>query len=79
VTPEFQRRLALLDPQDALWVGVRRLLADNAAIETEALCRPNLGDEEAHRQRGRLSMLLDLQQQLDDAVAMARKEGASPS
>lgn len=75
---DFKRRLALLDPQDALWIGIRRLLADNVAIETEALCRPNLGNEEAHRQRGRLSMLLDLQQQLDEAVKLAGQDGASP-
>jgi hypothetical protein len=78
VNAEFKRRLALLDPQDALWKGIQSLLADNVAIETEAVCRAHLGDEEAHRQRGRLSMLLDLQQQLDEAVKLAGQDGASP-
>jgi hypothetical protein len=78
VNAEFKRRMALLDPQDALWKGIQSLLADNVVIETEAVCRPNLGDEEAHRQRGRLSMLLDLQQQLDEAAAMSRHDAASP-
>jgi hypothetical protein len=78
MTTEFKRRLALLDPQDALWNGVKQLLTENAAIETEALCRAGIGDEEAHRLRGRLSMLLDLQGQLDDAVKLARQEAASP-
>lgn len=74
MTEEFKRRLALLEPQDALWCGIRKLLDDNAAIESAALCGPNIGDEEAHRLRGRLSMLLDLQQQLSEAVELARQE-----
>lgn len=73
MTPEFQRRLATLDPQDALWRGFQELLASNVAIEQGALCAPGLSSEEAHRGRGRLGMLLDLQNQLDEALALARR------
>lgn len=79
MSEEFKRRLALLDPQDALWTGIRQLLAANVTLEQQALCAPGLGSEEAHRGRGRLGMLLDLQQQLDDAVQVARREAQRPS
>lgn len=58
-------RVSLLAKDDPLWPMLRALLRSNLLIETEAVARPNIGDEEAHRARGRVGMLLDLEAQLE--------------
>lgn len=72
---QFLLRMRTITAEDPLWAMFGWLLDANVSDEQTALCQPNIGDEAAHRQRGRLSMLLDLQAQLSGAQAEANKPG----
>jgi len=60
----LQARVGLLAADDPLWPMLTALVRQNLAVETEAVARPGIGDEEAHRARGRVGMLLDFEAQL---------------
>lgn len=57
-------RVGLLASDDPLWPMLRALLKANLLIETEAVAKSGIDDAEAHRSRGRVGMLLDLDAQL---------------
>ena len=59
-------RVGMLAKDDPLWPMLTALMRQNLATETEAVARPGIGDEEAHRARGRVGMLLDIEAQLQD-------------
>ncbi len=61
---KLHARVSVLAADDALWPMLAALLRSNLKIETEAVARAGIGDEEAHRARGRVGMLLDLEAQL---------------
>ena len=61
---QLKARVGLLAQDDKLWPMLLALVRSNLATETEAVARPDIGDEEAHRARGRVGMLLDLDAQL---------------
>lgn len=77
VSPRLQplvlRLQTITDPKDPLWAGLQELMQSNIEIETENVCAPGISDAEAHRGRGRLGMLLDLREQLNDLIAEAHK------
>lgn len=68
-------RLKTIQPTDPLWVGLLWLVDANIEVESGALCQPQLGDEGAHRARGRLSALRDFREQLGEAMLQAHDEG----
>ena len=68
---QFQARLQTITPTDPLWMGLLWYLDACRDIEQRSLCQPAIGDEEAHRGRGRLGMLIDLRDQLDDIMIKA--------
>jgi len=70
---EFLKRLASVREADPLWEMFIWVIESNKEAEMEILGAPNIGDEGAHRQRGRLSMLLDLQEQLEVALEESRR------
>lgn len=58
-------RAGLLSQDDPLWPMLLALVQSNVKIETEQLARSGIGDEEAHRARGRVGMLLEMEAQLN--------------
>lgn len=60
----LEARVGLLAQDDPLWPMLIALVQQNLALETAAVARAAIGDEEAHRARGRVGMCLDLEQQL---------------
>jgi hypothetical protein len=70
----LKARVGLLAADDPLWPMLRALLRANLQSEVEAISRPAIGDEEAHRSRGRVGMILDLQIQLDQVWEDAHKD-----
>ena len=68
---QFKARLQTIMPTDPLWAGLMWYLDELHKIEQRSLCQPAIGDEEAHRGRGRLGMLIDLRDQLDDLMVKA--------
>ena len=58
-------RVGVLASDDPLWPMLTALVRRNLETETEAVARAGIGDEEAHRARGRVGMLLDIEQQLN--------------
>ena len=62
----LKARVGMLAQDDPLWPMLTALIRRNLATETEAVSRPGIGDEEAHRARGRVGMLLDIEGQLVD-------------
>lgn len=60
----LEARVGLLPKDDPLWPMLLALVQRNLAQETEAVAAPAIGDEEAHRARGRVGMCLDLEHQL---------------
>lgn len=69
----FLQRLAGVREADPLWEMMLWVIGRNIDAELEVMGAPSLGDEGAHRQRGRLSMLLDLREQLEDSLEEARR------
>jgi hypothetical protein len=65
----LQARAGLLAQDDPLWPMLGALVQANVQIETELLCRADIGDEEAHRARGRVGMLLEMEAQLNTVWA----------
>ena len=61
----LQNRVAGLAADDPLWPRLLALVKNNVERETDTLCAPAIGDGEAHRARGRVGMLLDLEAQLN--------------
>jgi hypothetical protein len=61
----LKARIGLLAADDPLWPMLLAWLEANIKTETHALAPPGIGDEEAHRSRGRVGMLLDLEAQLN--------------
>ena len=74
----LMERLKTLSEDDPLWVGLLWLLQANVESETQSLCAPVIGDEQAHRGRGRISALLDLREQLVSAWDEAHQPEAPP-
>lgn len=70
----LKARVGLLPQDDPLWPMLAALLQANLHAETESLARPNIGDEEAHRSRGRVGMCLDLQAQLAQVWEASHRE-----
>lgn len=60
----FKARVGLLAQDDPLWPMLRAWLRANLEIETEAVAKPDVKDGEAHRARGRVGMVLDMEAQL---------------
>jgi hypothetical protein len=60
----LEARVGLLPGDDPLWPMLKALLRANLEIETEAVAKAGIGDEEAHRARGRVGMLLDMEEQI---------------
>jgi hypothetical protein len=69
IRPLFNRMVAT--PEDALWPALNALLQLNLNTEVQALVPARIGDEESHRARGRIGMLLDLSAQLNDLMNTA--------
>lgn len=65
----LQARVGLLAADDPLWPMLKALARANVEIETEILCRAGISSDEAHRGRGRVGMLLDLEAQLNQVWA----------
>lgn len=72
----LKRRVAQLAGDDPLWADLIALIDCNISTETRVSVSAAMGNEEAHRFRGRIGMLLDLRQQLADLPAQARAEQA---
>lgn len=68
---QFKARLQTITPADPLWAGLMYYLDELHKTEERSLCLPAIGDGEAHRGRGRLGMLIDLRDQLDDLMVKA--------
>jgi hypothetical protein len=60
----LEARVGMLAKDDPLWPMLTALVRANLAIETEAVAKAGIDDAEAHRARGRVGMLLDLEAQL---------------
>ena len=56
-------RVGALAKDDPLWPMLLALLRENLKTEIDAVAKPDIEDAEAHRSRGRLGMLLDLESQ----------------
>jgi hypothetical protein len=69
----LKERVALLGPEDPLFPLLGDLLNEFAIVEVEAGCKAQIGDEEAHRCRGRLGMCVELQQELEKLWRESRK------
>lgn len=66
---DFERlkaRVGGLAKDDPLWPLLLALLRSNQTIEIATLAAPRVEDGEAHRGRGRVGMLLDLEAQLNE-------------
>lgn len=61
----LQNRVACLAADDPLWPMLVALLRRNMQTDLEALAPAGIGDEEAHRGRGRIGMILDLEAQFN--------------
>jgi hypothetical protein len=73
---KLEARVGVLPLNDPLWPMLIALVNANVRSETEAVARPNIGDEEAHRARGRVGMLLDVETQLSELWEKShRREG----
>jgi hypothetical protein len=60
----LKARVGALAADDPLWPMLLGLVRRNVETEMEALARPGIGDEEAHRARGRVGMMLDFEGQM---------------
>lgn len=60
----LQARVGMLATDDPLWPMLKALVRRNIETETEAVAREGIGNEEAHRGRGRVGMLLEIETQL---------------
>lgn len=67
-------RMRTLQADDPLLVGLRWLVTEMRQDDINGLCIPVLGDEQAHRARGRISAWEDLLRQLQQAYDESRKE-----
>lgn len=65
-------RLKTVNERDPLWNGLLWLIDENRKNDQAALCVPIIGDEAAHRARGRLSAWVDLYSQMEEALLAAR-------
>lgn len=61
------RRLQVLPPDDPLWDALLWLCRSNLDNEVDSICAPGMSDSDAHRSRGRISALRDLEEQLKEA------------
>lgn len=66
-------RLKTIQRDDPLVVGLEWFLRDMERIEIESLCGPRIGDEEAHRGRGRIGALRDVRDQIEQLWQEAHK------
>ena len=66
-------RASFLPADDPLWLMLIALVRANLAIETEAVAKAGIDDAEAHRARGRVGMLLDLETQLQQVWDASHK------
>lgn len=71
-------RMRTLQPEDPLLVGIRWLIGEMRQDDIDGLCIPVIGDEQAHRARGRISAYEDLQRALQQAFDESRKEPERP-
>jgi hypothetical protein len=71
----LKARVGALAQDDPLWPMLIGLVRKNLQTETEAVSAPGIGDEEAHRARGRVGMLLDIETQLKEVWAASHREG----
>jgi hypothetical protein len=69
----LKARVGLLAKDDPLWPMLSALVRANLKIETEAVAKAGIGDEEAHRARGRVGMLLDIEEQLQQVWETSHK------
>jgi hypothetical protein len=69
----LKERLALLASDDPLVPLLQDLVKEFAAVEVETGCRPQIGDEEAHRFRGRLGMCVEFHEELGRLWNESRK------
>ena len=65
----LRERLATTSPTDPLWRGVLELIEANIRTELEPLTAPGLDPDSISRQRGRVSMLVDLKAELERLYA----------
>jgi hypothetical protein len=76
IRPLFNRMVA--SPEDDLWPSLNALLQLNLNTEVQAIVPERIGDEEAHRARGRIGMLLELSAQLNDLMQRATAPPMAP-
>ena len=70
----LQNRVACLAADDPLWPMLVALLRRNMQTDLEALAPAGIGDEEAHRGRGRIGMILDLEAQFNQLWADTHRQ-----
>lgn len=71
---DFKRAVGSLPEDNGLWPGLVGFLDRHVAIETEALCQAQIGDEELRRGQGRLGMVIELRGALAELPGRIRKE-----
>jgi len=69
----LKARVGLLAQDDPLWPMLTALVRANLTIETEAVAKAGIDDAEAHRARGRVGMLMDFEQQLQQVLEASHK------
>jgi hypothetical protein len=69
---QVEAALAAIDESNAQWRAVHAILDEAIRLELDALLVPDLGDEGAHYNRGRVAALESFKQTLSDTMLKTR-------